>query len=665
MANFIWLVIALPVLGALFNGILGRRVGYQVVSMVGPAVVLAAFLVGVGAFIDVLNHQGEAIQVHLWTWATIGNFNVPVTLLVDPVSATMVLVVTGIGFLIHVYATDYMVHHDHDHTHPDRDFARFFTFLNIFIASMLILVLGNNYALMFVGWELVGACSYLLIGFWYDRTEDPQRAIEIDGAESVSIPSLLSPAASGMKAFVVNRIGDVGFALGIFLIWSTIGSLEFTTVFEKVHELDHNTISWIALLLFVGAMGKSAQIPLYVWLPDAMAGPTPVSALIHAATMVTAGVYMIVRSHAIYNLAPEVSLFIAFVGAITAFIAGTIALVQVDLKRVLAYSTVSQLGYMFMAVGVGAYSSGMFHLVTHAFFKACLFLGAGSVMHALHDVIDIRRMGGLKDKMPHTYRTFFIAGLALAGIPPMSGFFSKDEIMAKAFEASPILWGIGIVTAGMTAFYTFRAIFIAFHGEPRDHHLYEHAHENRSAVTVPLWILAALATFGGLLGLPAPILNELGIPIPHLLDNWLKPVLEIAHGEAHHLSFMTEVVLLLTSSVVAIGSVGLAYFFYVVNPEIPKNLARTTRPLFAVLANKYYVDEIYNSIIVQPALNLSKTMAQGVDMVIIDKGIVDGVAKVIGMIGGLLGDLQSGYIRHYALATFIGALLMVGYFFFR
>jgi NADH-quinone oxidoreductase subunit L len=588
----------------------------------------------------------------------------------------MVLVVTGVGFLIHVYATDYMVHRDENgHAHPDRDYARFFTFLNLFIASMLVLVLGDNYLMMYVGWELVGLCSYLLIGFWFDRPAQEQDPIDLGPDKPpVRLFPLLSPAASGMKAFIVNRIGDVGFALGVFLIWTTFGTLQFldgdgvTGVFSQAPHIaetaPNNIIPWIALLLFIGAMGKSAQIPLFVWLPDAMAGPTPVSALIHAATMVTAGVYMIVRSNVLYTLSPGVSMFVASIGAVTALFAATIALVQVDLKRILAYSTVSQLGYMFMAVGVGAYTAGMFHLTTHAFFKALLFLGAGSVMHALHDVIDIRRMGGLWSKMKITGSMFWIGGLALAGFPLMSGFFSKDEILAKAFEATPVLWVIGIITAGLTAFYTFRAIFIAFHGQPRDQYLYDHVHESRWPITFALIVLAILALFGGLLGLP----TFLGLP--HALDGWLESVYvtagHTAEGVEHHLSFGTEISLLLTSAVVAILGIGLAWFFYVARPSIPRTLARNLRPVFVLLANKYYVDEkIYHPLIVQPALNLAEAMAKGVDNVLIDGILVDGTAKVVGWWGRLLGSLQSGYLRHYVMATFIGVLAVIGYFFLR
>ncbi len=671
MIQLIWLVIALPIVGVLINGILGRRLGYKVVSIIGPLMVLGAFIVGVGAFMELAGSGEEAFIVPLWTWAEIGALNIPVNLLVDPLSLTMVLIVTGVGFLIHVYATDYMVHRDESgHPHPDRDFARFFTFLNLFIASMLVLVLGDNYLLMFVGWELVGVCSYLLIGYWFDRTSEPQEPIDLGpDQEPVTMAPLLSPPASGMKAFVVNRIGDFGFLLGIFLIWTTFGSLQFSDVFaqaEAIFESSPGVITWITLFLFIGAMGKSAQLPLYVWLPDAMAGPTPVSALIHAATMVTAGIYMIVRSNALYALAPNVSLFVAFIGAATALFAATIALVQVDLKRVLAYSTVSQLGYMFMAVGVGAYTAGMFHLTTHAFFKALLFLGAGSVMHALHDVIDIRRMGGLKDKMKITWATFWIGGLALAGFPLMSGFFSKDEILAKTFEASPFLWFVGIVTAGLTAFYTFRAIFIAFHGQPRDQHLYDHAHESHAPITFALIVLAVLSLFGGLLGLPYVLLHEMGIDVPHLLKNWLEPIYYHvgAHGaEEHHLPFATEITLFVTSAIVAISGIALAYYFYIINPAIPQNISRSARGLFDTLVNKYYVDEIYELLFVDTAKGLARSMANGIDRLVIDNGLVDGTARIVGWVGQGMSRLQSGYLRHYALATFIGVLVMVSYFF--
>ncbi len=663
MTQLIWLTIALPVIGLLFNGILGRRVGPGVVRFVAPAMVLLSFLVGLVSYFEVAS--GGAQVVHLWSWTTIGDLDISINLLADSLSLWMVLVVTGVGFLIHVYATEYMVHKDeHGHAHHDRDYTRFFTFLNLFIASMLILVLGDNYLMMYMGWELVGVSSYLLIGFWFDRPEQEQDAIEVKGGQPIKLTPLLSPAASGMKAFIVNRIGDVGFALGVFLIWSTFGTLEFEGVFSHAEEVAHefpSVIPWITALLFVGAMGKSAQLPLYVWLPDAMAGPTPVSALIHAATMVTAGVYMIVRSNALYSLAPDVLFAIGVIGMLTAFFAATMALAQMDLKRILAYSTISQLGYMFAAVGVGAYTSAMFHLTTHAFFKALLFLGAGSVMHAMHDVIDIRRMGGLKNKMKITWITFWVGSLALAGFPLMSGFFSKDEILAKTFEASSLLWALGIITAAMTAFYTFRAVFLTFHGQPRDQHLYDHAHESGTPITFALGTLAVLAIIGGLLGLPA------WLGLPNYIDGALEPVFEFMHHAEHeaHLSFTTELILMATSAVIAVGGIALAWFFYVVSPGIPQNAASRMRGLYGLLANKYWIDEIYDAVIVQPFLKLADALAVGVDKLLIDNVLVDGLARAIGGAGRAVARLQSGYIGQYALATFIGVLIIVSYFFLR
>jgi NADH-quinone oxidoreductase subunit L len=633
MVNLIWLTIALPLLGVLINGLYGKRLGRTLNGYIGVGTVALAFLVGLLVFFQVPSLPEHAQQVKLWDWITIGNFHAEASLLVDPLSMLMTLIVTGVGSLIHIYAIGYMDH--------DERVSRFFTYLNLFIASMLILVLSDNFLGLYVGWELVGVCSYLLIGFWFHKPE---------------------AADAGKKAFIVNRVGDFGFALGVFLIWTTFGTLNYHEVFEMVPEAAHSVIVAITALLFIGAIGKSAQIPLYVWLPDAMEGPTPVSALIHAATMVTAGIYMVVRSNIMYALAPETSTVVAIIGVVTALFAATMALVEFDLKRVLAYSTISQLGYMVLAVGVGAYASGIFHLMTHAFFKALLFLGAGSVMHALHDVIDMRRMGGLKAKMPTTYLTFIIGGLALAGFPLTSGFFSKDEILAKTFEANILLYIIGIVTAFMTAFYTFRAIYLAFHGEPRDHHLYDHAHESRSVMTVPLMILAVLSLVGGFLGLPA------GLGLPNWLEGWLEPVFEpmlALSGEAHHMAVGTEVFLLIFSSVIAIAGIGLAYFIYRRNPSIAENTARTFAPLYNLFVHKYYVDEIYNAVFVRPGKLLGQFLANVVDIGLIDTILVDGSAKFVGVLGKITSGWQTGYLRNYVTSILIGSVLISLYFFLR
>jgi NADH-quinone oxidoreductase subunit L len=660
----IWLVVAFPLVGVLLNGLLGRRLGRGFVRIVGPGVVVLAFIVGLFSALDLLAFPAHdrAVVVSLWKWISIPgparqSLGVGMSFLADPLSILMVLVVTGVGFLIHVYSCAYMEHEG------DRLYARFFAFLNLFVASMLILVLADNYLLMYVGWELVGVCSYLLIGFWFHKPDESQSPIQLKNGEEVAVPANLNPADSGKKAFIVNRVGDFGFALGVFLIWTTFGTLSFGEVFGAASNVRSGTITAITLLLLVGAVGKSAQLPLYVWLPDAMAGPSPVSALIHAATMVTAGVYMIARSHVLYSLSPATSLVVAIVGAATALYAATIALVQTDLKRVLAYSTISQLGYMFLAVGVGAYAAGMFHLTTHAFFKALLFLAAGSVMHALGDVIDIRRMGGLRRKMRRTYWTFVVGALALAGFPLTAGFFSKDEILAKAFEFSPILWAVGLLTALLTAFYTFRALFIAFLGKPRDEMLFDHAHESPGVMTWPLIILAVLAALGGLLGLP----HILGVD--HILEGWLQPAFmglgaEEAESVHHGLSLGLEWGLLGVSSVVAVLGIGLAYWFYVVNPNIPASLAVRFKPIFRLLANKYYIDNLYDAIFVRPGKELARFLARGIDQVVID-GVVDGGARLIAQGGAWLGRLQTGYIRHYALAIFLGVIVVVAYFFLQ
>ncbi len=635
MTSFIWLTIALPLLGVLINGFYGRQLGRDLNGKIGSGSVGLAFVIGLIIFFS----EETAHIVKLWDWISIGEFDIGLSLLVDRLSMIMVLVVTGVGSLIHIYAIGYMDH--------DKDVSRFFTYLNLFIASMLILVLASNYVVMYVGWELVGVCSYLLIGFWYHKD---------------------SAADAGKKAFIVNRIGDFGFALGIFLIWSTFGSLDFLEVFSQLTTESvpaHETaISAITLLLFVGAIGKSAQLPLYVWLPDAMEGPTPVSALIHAATMVTAGVFMMVRNNALYAVSPGTLTVIAYIGALTAIFAASMALVEMDLKRVLAYSTISQLGYMVLAVGVGGYVAAMFHLVTHAFFKALLFMGAGSVMHATHEVIDMRRLGGLRNKMKTTYWTFIVGGAALAGFPLTAGFFSKDKILVTAFESNMLLYLIGIVTALMTAFYTFRAIFMTFHGQPRDKQVYDHIHENSDVMTRPLIVLAVLSILGGLLGLPKEVIG-----LPNWISGWLHPVLErgetLVHHEGHHLSFSTEVGLLVASAIIALVGIALAFLIYDRNPKIADMLGSRLGVIHKVLFNKYYVDEIYNAIFVEPSKSFSRFLAKAIDVGVIDNILVDGFAKATVAFGGAMSKLQSGYIRNYITTIFVGCLIIGIYFLSR
>jgi NADH-quinone oxidoreductase subunit L len=630
MLDFAWLILLFPLLGVLINGFLGRRIGKKWVGQVACAAVGLSFLVGAGVFLALLGEE-HGRTVPLFSWITVGDFQIKAAILVDQLSTLMTLVVTGVSLVIHVYSIGYMA--------EDERYARFFTLLNLFVFSMLILVLADNFLLLYVGWELVGLCSYLLIGFWFERP---------------------SAAEAGKKAFLVTRVGDFGFALGVMLIFVTFGTLSYAQVFEQApHTLTTGLATAITLLLFAGAVGKSAQIPLYVWLPDAMEGPTPVSALIHAATMVTAGVYMVARTHVLFELAPLSMMVVAVIGAVTAFYAATIALVQNDIKRVLAYSTISQLGYMFLAVGVGAYASGIFHLTTHAFFKALLFLSAGSVMHGLAGELDMRKMGGLKDKMRTTYRTFLAGAAALAGFPLLSGFFSKDEILWRAFNSSIIpsawlragLWLIGIVTAFLTAFYSFRAVFLTFWGPSRvDKGV--HIHESPRVMTTPLTILAVLAIVGGLIG------------IPHLsaVEGFLEPV--FAHHEAAHASGILEWALMALSAIVAILAIILAQYMYLVNPGLPNRLSQRYASLYKLLSNKYYVDEIYMAGIVNPMRNLAGFLSQTFDAGVID-GAVNGLAAFFGRTGQESRKLQTGYVRNYSLAMLVGVVVVLGYLILR
>src|SRR3984957_6193892 len=577
----IWTIPLYPLAGAFVMLLLGRKLPKAVVSAICVGSVAISFFFACGAFLELVARPANqrVAQVILFEWVpagayhlqsgALGSFVADWGFLLDPLSAVMLCVVTGVGFLIHVYSTGYMAH--------EGGYYRFFGYLNLFMFSMLMLVLGNNLLLLFVGWEGVGLCSYLLIGFYFLRK---------------------SASDAGKKAFIVNRIGDAGFILGLFVMLGTLGTIQFTEIGPAISAghfvMGDATLTAIALLLFVGATGKSAQLPLYVWLPDAMEGPTPVSALIHAATMVTAGVYMIVRTNAVFSMAPKALGVIAVVGVTTSIFAATMGLVQNDIKRVLAYSTVSQLGYMFLACGVGAFTAGVFHLMTHAFFKACLFLGSGSVIHSLSGEQDMRKMGGLWEKIPTTAKTFLVASIAIAGIPPLAGFVSKDSILGHAFEYSPILWLVGFITAGMTAFYMFRLVNMTFFGQSRvDHEVEHHIHESPSSMTVPLIILAVLATVGGWIGWPESLGGS------DRFAKFLEPVMfqpAVEGGEAAvaHAAFSAsmEYLLMLLSVLVACGGTWLAYRWYIQQPEVPEKIAAASPFLYKLLYNKYYVDQI-------------------------------------------------------------------------
>jgi NADH-quinone oxidoreductase subunit L len=617
----------IPLLASVVNLFWGRALGKKTAGALACAAVGASFALAVYVF-----WQLSATTIFrdlVYAWIESGSFQVNVSFQVDALAAVMLLVVTGIGFLIHLYSLGYMGH--------DEGMVRFFVYLNLFIFFMLLLVMGDNLLILFVGWEGVGLCSYLLIGFWY---HDHNNTI------------------AGNKAFIVNRIGDFGFVLGIFLLVTELGrqgiwTLDFVELQKHVQMLGPTTIGWITVLLFIGATGKSAQIPLFVWLPDAMAGPTPVSALIHAATMVTAGVYMTARLHFLFSLAPLTLSLIAWIGAATAFFAATIALTQHDIKKVLAYSTVSQLGYMFLAVGLGAFSAAIFHLFTHAFFKACLFLGSGSVIHALDGEQDMRKMGGLKAHMPRTYWTYVVATLAIAGVPLTAGFFSKDLILWQAFShGSLILWGIGCVTAGMTAFYMFRQLFLVFHGECRaDDHAKSHLHESPAVMTLPLVILAIGSIFAGWLGAPEYLWGS-------RWDQWLKRV--FGGTEAHHGSVTAEImVTLITLAIVSVG-IYLAYVKYGRAGAHVGASAGAGGMLYRLSLNKYYVDEIYDGIFVRPFTAGSRFFAQFIDPQIVD-GTVNGVAAAARGASSIWVGIQTGNVQHYLAAFLAGALALLAY----
>ncbi len=623
MIQFAWLVPLLPLLGFLILSWGGKKLSKGIVPIIGAGSILASFAIALLIFLQL---GDEPVQVKVFEWFAAGKLNVDFAFMIDQLSVIFLLIITGIGFLIHVYSAGYM--------HDDEGFTRFFSYLNLFVFFMLLLVMGNNFLIMFVGWEGVGLCSYLLIGFWYKNNEYNNAA---------------------KKAFIMNRIGDLGFLLGILMIYVTFGTLDYTKVFEmvKANAANKDMLNLIGLLLFIGACGKSAQIPLYTWLPDAMAGPTPVSALIHAATMVTSGIYMISRAAVIFVNAPVASEVIAIVGLLTALFAATIGLFQNDIKKVLAYSTVSQLGYMFLGLGVGAYTGAVFHVTTHAFFKALLFLGAGSVIHAMSGEQDIRKMGGLKKALPITHLTFLIATIAISGIPPFSGFFSKDEILAHAYEHNKLYWFLGIIGSMLTAFYMFRLYFLTFGGSFRGtadqkHHL----HESPKSMTIPLIVLAVLSVVGGLMGIPNGHM--------HVLHYFLKPGFGPAEAwisNPHH--FNMHELFLMSIAVAAAGvAIYIAYMIYRKNNILPVDSEDDMTAPQRVIYNKYYVDELYDAIIRKPFDKLSDLAYRFFEIPVVD-GIVNGVGNAAKQIGGIVKYAQSGSIGLYLFSMVVAIILFI------
>jgi NADH-quinone oxidoreductase subunit L len=674
MLKYIWLIPTLPLSGSALIGLLGliklrstgEKLNKRLVSAIALASVGLAFLLSVllAYRLFAVEHK-ELFSIDLFTWLRggalplanggIANFVIPWGFQLDPLSAIMALVVTGVGFLIHIYSTGYMW--------DDSGYYRFFSYLNLFMFAMLTLVLANNYVMMFVGWEGVGLCSYLLIGFYFDKK---------------------SAGDAGKKAFIVNRIGDAGFILGMMIIFVHFGSLRFEDVFNQAATMPvqsgHSYLFWATLCFFVGACGKSAQIPLYVWLPDAMEGPTPVSALIHAATMVTAGVYMVCRSNALYSRAPETLMIVAVVGSLTAIFAATIGFTQTDIKRVLAYSTVSQLGYMFAALGVGAFVGGIFHLMTHAFFKALLFLGSGSVIMAMHHEQDMMKMGGLRKHLPWTYRTMLFGTIAIAGIPPFAGFFSKDEILWKAWSnGHPVVWFLLWFGAGMTAFYMFRLLFLTFWGKERmDEHTKHHIHESPKRVVYPLAILAALSVVGGWVGFPG------WTGVSNRFEHFLEPVLRMPEASEHVVHSAGQEILLTVLSVAIAGlGIFLAYVFYVAKPGIPDRVTQKIKGFYGLVYNKYYVDQLYDALFVNRtkdlgnacffvdshfvdgAVNGTAATTRGTATLskLFDTYIVDGLVNLVGWVNmamnRIVTSFQTGQVQRYALVSVLGIVVFI------
>jgi NADH-quinone oxidoreductase subunit L len=703
--NYIWLIPLFPLLGFIIIGSLGRKffMGKTelIPSVIGAGTIFLSFVVSVLCVLALrgyqADHHGAAFTTEVFKWIEIGSFKVPFKLQLDALSSVMILVVTGVGTLIHIYSKGYM--------HGDESQYRFFAYMNLFTFAMLILVLGGNFLLMFIGWEGVGLCSYLLIGFWFEKD---------------------SAATAGKKAFVTNRIGDFGFVLGMMLIFTELGTLDYQEVFAaapQTFQIGGAVVTAITMFLFIGAMGKSAQIPLYVWLPDAMEGPTPTSALIHAATMVTSGVYMVARCNVLFSMSPWTLVLVGGIGAATALFAASIGMVQTDIKKVLAYSTISQLGYMFMACGVASYFAGIFHLMTHAFFKALLFMGAGSVIHGMSGDQEMPNMGGLRKYMPHTFWTFMLAYLAISGIPPFAGFFSKDEILWKAFtyESSVLgpwwgktLWAVGALAALMTAFYMSRVVFLTFFGEERiSEEAKHHLHESPPSMIYPLMVLAVLSLVGGWVGIP-PVLGDFFGGIPNYLHNYLGPVLgegshgavelhaaatvglayasEVAHGAEAAANggshALLEVLMMCVSVLIALVGIGLGWFFYIKNTNMPLFVQFKMPKLHKALMNKWYVDEIYefafidgtkkfalllcwfDSHIVDGAVNGAATVTRAFSRgsISFDGAIVDGLvnltATVVNTGSRMLRRMQTGYVQNYALAMAIGLFVLLGIWIF-
>jgi len=658
MYDKLWLIPFFPLAGSVINGLLGKKIkSEKVIGTIATLAVAMSFLVSCSCFLSLLGDQVKVHQQVIASWMTVGTLNIEWGFLLDPLSAIMLMVVTGVGSLIHLYSIGYM--------HGEEGFYRFFCYLNLFVFAMLMLVLGNNALVMFIGWEGVGLCSYLLIGYYFHKQ---------------------SAGDAAKKAFVVNRIGDFGFLLGLFLLFWTMGTehgvwtFNFVEIAEKGHLLGAGgtVVTIVTLCFFLGATGKSAQIPLYTWLPDAMEGPTPVSALIHAATMVTAGVYMIGRLNGLFAMAPNTMMVVAIVGAATAIFAATIGFAQNDIKRVLAYSTVSQLGYMFLAMGVGAFTAGIFHLMTHAFFKACLFLGSGSVIHAMHhglhhahlhdDPQDMRNMGGLAKKMPITYWTFLISTLAISGFPLLSGFFSKDEILWWSFGSTRGaigLWAIGAVAAGMTAFYMFRCVSLTFWGEQRTNpKAKDHIRESPLVITIPLMVLGFLALVGGWIGVPALLGDAFGGMANHF-EHFLEPVFghsqetyHIAIREALHHSAGLEWGMMGLSVLIAFIGIGIALYFYIWRPGLAAKFVNAFPQLHRVVFNKWYMDELYDTLFVNPVKRLGTFCWKGFDVKVID-GIVNGVPRLIGDFGKALRLVQSGFVHNYAMVMVVGTIMIL------